>query len=978
MTEAARDGTAGQADAFPMVAIGGSAGSLEALKEFLAALPEDPGMAFVITTHHPPARRSLLPQILAEGTALAVSQAEDGVALEPDHVYVAPSDSDWRLEGRRLVRQPRENAREQGAPDRPYGPPHPVDALFRSLAAELGSRAIGIVLSGTGTDGTVGVRAIKSQAGMVMVQQPESAGFQGMPDSAIATNLVDYVLRPGDMPAALLAYAQAESQRSGREGGAHPDIPENILAGILQAVTERTGHDFSGYKQSTLLRRLERRMHVNGVSDAGEYLTFLRANPAETDLLFKEAIISVTNFFRDPDAWESLATGVLRDQLALAAAEGRGFRAWVVGCATGEEPYTLAILVCEALEAMGTTLPVQIFATDVDPEAVETARVGRYPAGIADDLTPERLRRFFIPEEDTYRVTKPLRNMVVFAEHNVLQDPPFTRMDLLTCRNLLIYLERELQRQVLPVFQYALRPAGVLFLGSSESVEDMDEAFSDVDKRWRIYRAEEGGQPPATRLMPSSGRGLTMFRRSPESPRGGEEGGFTHSVERLLASEFAPPAVLVNDRGEALFFHGHTGRFLEPASGPAQNRLTDMARDGLRAPLVQALRKVNGPDAEPARRRVWVRTDGEQEEVEVEVRPVHTPRTLRGLRLVSFLTLGSSWPGQEEATGDVPEPRPGRELQLERELDAARQDKQVTVEELQSSNEELQSMNEELQSSNEELEVSKEEVESLNEELRSVNAELEARVSDLAQANDDMKNLLDSTEIALLFLDADMHVTRFTEQASKLISLRDTDVGRPVDELTTALRYQDLTRDAREVLETLEPKEMEVQTEGGHWYQLRILPYRSAANSVFGLVCIFQDFQATKRLQADGDLLQGLLQTVHEPLLVLDPELRVVAANDGFYRVFPLTPAEVEERNLFGLGAGQWDQPELRALLQEALPERGSFRDFHLAVAFEDGTRCAISLSARQLPGEGGESGPILLSMEPVAAGGGTDGGVGG
>jgi two-component system CheB/CheR fusion protein len=582
-----------------VVAIGGSAGALEALQAFLGNLPAEPGMAFVIATHHPPDRRSLLPQILAEHCDLPVSEAAAGEELAAGRVYVLPSIHSWHLEGRRLIPQTRE---EEAAEARSghRGAPHPVDALFRSLAAEQGGRAVGIVLSGTGTDGTVGVRAIKAQGGMVMAQEPASAEFQGMPSSAIDTNLVDYVLAPADMPAALVAFVEAEArQRVVPE--AAPEIPEDVLEEIMARVTDRTGHDFSGYKRNTLVRRLERRMNVHGIEGARDYLRFIQRNPAETDLLFKDAIISVTNFFRDPEAWQALAEGPLQERLADAVAAGRDLRAWVVGCATGEEAYTLAILLSEALEAHDAPVSVQIFATDVDAEAVETARVGRYPAGIAEDLSEERLARYFIPEEDTYRISKPIRDMVVFAEHNVLRDPPFSRQDLITCRNLLIYLERDLQRSLLPVFQYALRPNGVLFLGPSESMEDQDHGFRTLDKRWRIYQVEP---ERAARLpeLPSRapGHALTRFQRPTEGWERRREGeGFTRSVERLLAYEYAPASVLVNDRGEALFFHGRTGRYLEPASGPTQNQLVEMARDGLRAPLMKALREVAGPDDEP-------------------------------------------------------------------------------------------------------------------------------------------------------------------------------------------------------------------------------------------------------------------------------------------------------------------------------------------------------------------------------------------
>jgi two-component system CheB/CheR fusion protein len=973
--------------AFPVVGIGGSAGSLEPLRALLRALPAEPGLALVIVTHHPPDQHSVLPDILAEATGLPVTQAEAGQPLEPDHVYVALPDRSWVLRDGALV--PREpEAAEEG------GPPHPVDVFFRSLAAEEGERAVGIVLSGTGTDGTLGVKAIKSQGGMVMVQDPDSAEFDGMPDSALGTGLVDYAQPPADIPPTLLAYLGARDQHRAPSAEPVPAVPEGVLRGILAEVSGRTGQDFSGYKRSTLVRRLEWRMHVHQISEAAQYLRYLRDNPAEADLLFKEVIISVTNFFRDPEAWQALAREVLPERLRAAADEGRPFRAWVVGCATGEEAYTLAILVCECLEELGGAGPeVQLFATDVDQEAIETARVGRYPAGITEDLSARRLARFFVAEEDSYRVSKELRDRVVFAEHNVLQSPPFTRLDLVSCRNLLIYLERDLQQRLLPLFRYALRPRGVLFLGTSETPEELTNQFRAEDREWRLYRVDPEAEPaplPA-RLGTPGHYGLGPREEAPATTASGEPAeGMTRVVERLLAEQFAPPCVVVNDRGEAVFVHGRTGQFLEPAAGPARSTLLDMARPGLRAPLSQALREVGGGEAERAERTAHVQTNGDTREVQVAVQRLRSPRTLRGMRLVSFRSAPApeppgETPEQASATAPTQASAPGEEpdaasevARLERELAATRQDKQVTVEELQSSNEELQSMNEELQSmneelqsSNEELEVSKEEVESLNEELRSVNAELEARVSELAETQDDMKNLLESTHIATLFLDEDLQIKRFTEAARELVALRDSDIGRPVGELSTNLRYGELTRDASEVLRTLVPKDVEVQTQAGHWYLLRIMPYRTADNVIRGLVCTFQDIQHTKHLQHSEAYFRAIVDTVREPLLVLDGDLRVVSANDGFYRTFPLAPGDVQGRPLFELGEGQWSHPELHSLLRQVLPERRSFRDCELEVRFPGRGPQRLALNGRILaPGDAGsdagEEGEemILLAMD--------------
>ena len=970
---------------FPVVGIGGSAGSLEPLREFIGELPDEPGTAFFIITHHPPSQPSLLPGLLADRSPLPVREAVDGLAVEANNVYVARPGGHWLLRDGKLVQQAQEGETGAGEDaEKVQGPPHPVDTFFRSLAAEQGLWSVGIILSGTGSDGTLGIKAIHSQGGMVMAQDPDTADFDGMPASSIATGMVDYTLPPGDMPAALVAYVRAAAGQRAALGGALPEVPEGTLGEILEVVGQRTGHDFSGYKRSTLLRRLERRMTVHRLDDPAEYLRYLRDNPAESDLLFKEILISVTNFFRDPEAWQVLNEGPLRERLLAAVSEQREFRAWVVGCATGEEAYTLAILVREWLDRWDHPPDVRIFATDVDQEAIEAARVGRYPTGIAEDVTEQRLARFFVAEEGAYRVTQNLRDMVVFAEHNALQDPPFTRMDLVSCRNLLIYLERDLQKRLLPLFRYALRDQGILFLGPSETPDELTDAFEGENRGWRIYRAKGQRQPGPLPEMPvrKRGQGASAFH-GPETPTSGEAGDrFSHSVERLLAVRFAPPAVLVNDRGEAVYIHGRTGRFLEPASGPAQNQLLEMARPGLRAPLSQALREVASGSAETVEQTVQVQTNGHTQDVRLEVQRIRTPQALRSFRLVAFRppeTEGEGGTGMEppelgSGAGGSGEgaPRGGQSdevARLERELETSRQDKQVAVEELQSLNEELQSMNEELQSSNEELEVSKEEVESLNEELRSVNAELEARVSELSEANDDLKNLLDSTEIATLFLDEDLRVKRFTEAARKLIALRETDVGRPVSELSSDLRYRDLTADGEEVLRTLTPKEVAVQTTSGHWYLLRILPYRTTQNVIKGLVCTFQDIQSAKRLEHSEAFFRAIVETVGQPLLVLDPDFRVVSANDSFYRTFPLTPSSVEGELLFGLGEGQWDHPELRSLLEEVLPRRQSFRDFDLTADFGGGQPIRLLLNGRQMEPETEGDAMILLAMDVVDGG---------
>jgi len=970
----------------PVVGIGGSAGSLQPLQSLLANLPADTGAAYVIVTHHPRGQRSLLPEILGPKTALPVQMVEEGEALAPDRVYVALPDDGWVLFHGKLIRSREAQERSGGSMpakgEQRSSPTHPIDAFFRSLAEDVGHRALAIVLSGTGSDGTLGIQAIKAQSGMVLAQDPDTAEFGDMPANAIATGQVDYVLSPADMPAALAGYLRSQGDRQAALTSQQAAIPQGILSKILNQVRNRTGHDFSGYKTSTLNRRLERRMDLRRSIDPEEYLIYLQSHPEEVDLLFQDFLISVTNFFRDPPVWATLGEALLPAMLQRAVRMGQEFRAWVVGCATGEEAYTLAILVRECVADWEQAPEIRIFATDVDQAAIAIARVGRYPAGIGRDLTEARVRRYFSAENDTFRISREVRDMVVFAEHNVLQDPPFTGLNLITCRNLLIYLERDGQERLLALFRYALRGQGLLVLGPSEGLDYQNEDFSVVDKESRIYRVTEGSVKARFPQMPGSARRRSRSLPFPEfqrNPAMETSDSLSHSVERLLAVEFAPPAVLVNDRGEVVYVHGRTGRFLEPASGPAWNQLLEMALPGLRAPLSQALKEVTDGDSEHVSRQVQVQINGDFKPFRLEVRRIRIPTVLAGLSLVAFHPV----PGADATNGSGSEPNGPEtvskgsgsdgtefEVRLKRELQILHHDKQIAVSELQAANEALQCLNEELQSRNEEhqsskeeLEAAKEEVESLNQELRSVNAELQTRITDLTDVNDDLKNLLDSTHLATVFLDEALNIKRFTTSVRDLIFVRPSDIGRPVSELATKLRYNALPTDAETVLDTLIPKEVKVQTQSGHWYLLRIQPYRSTTNVIRGVVCTFLDIQAAQGVARNEAFFRAVVDTVREPLLVLDMDYRVVSANDGFYRTFPLAPEAVEGNYLFDLGGGQWDHPELRLLLDEVLPQGRVFQGFDLTVDIGGSGPIALRLNGRRLELEEGTA-KILLAMD--------------
>jgi two-component system, chemotaxis family, CheB/CheR fusion protein len=961
---------------FPVVGIGASAGGLEALEKFFVHVAPDCGMAFVVVTHQHPGHTSLLPELLRKCTRLRVVVAADGLAVEPGCVYMSPP------EGYLAILNGTLHLME---PDEPGPLRLPIDYFFRSLAEDQKEKAIVIVLSGTGSDGTLGLKVVKAAAGMTMAQAPESAKYSGMPSSAIATGLVDYVLPTEQLPAQLGAYAQgpyfASAATASLDEGELPEPMQKINV-LLRA---RTGHDFSAYKAKTIRRRIERRINVHQLNGPLQYLRLLHENPHELDLLFCDLLIGVTSFFRDPGAFEVLAKAALPGLLA-ARPDGAPVRVWAPGCSTGEEAYSLAMVLREQMDRGTQQFSVQIFATDLDHKAVEAARAGLYPEGIARDVRPQRLVRFFVKEKDGYRIKKDIREMVIFAAQNVLKDPPFTKIDLLICRNLLIYLQPEAQERVLSLFHYALKPGGVLFLGTSESVSSLSDHFAPLDRKWRIFTRKE---PVVASLPPAQ-----FVAVSPQREAGPSGGGeivvrapklqLSVLLEKTLLNRFAPACVIVNDRGDILYIHGRTGDYLEPATGQPRLNVLDMAREGLRTDLATALRRAAGQGTPVVHEGVRVRSNGDFIAVRLAVMKLTEPESIRGLLLVTFQTEPAA---EKRSSPRTPPSRPaktppGRLVELEHELQHVKETLQSTVEELETSNEELkstneelQSTNEELQSANEELETSKEEMQSLNEELQTVNAQLQAKVDDLALTSDDMQNLLNSTELATLFLDQNLRIKRFTPEVTKLVKLIPSDTGRPIADLAFNLRYEELEADAAEVLRTLVFKEKEVQTKDGNWRQVRILPYRTTDNVIDGLVMTFVNInrskQAEQAAQQARAYAESVVATVREPLLVLDDGLRVVSANAAFYRAFALSPREVERQTIYQLHDGKWDNPGLRQLLEDILPKNSAFENFEIEHVFPGLGRLVLQLNARRLVQESGLPGMILLAMEVVKARGG-------
>ncbi len=830
---------------FPIVGIGASAGGLETLETLFKAMPPDSGIGFVLVVHLDRTHVSMLPELLQKYTPMPVRQVEDGMLVEPNHVYVIPPNKDLTIvHGTLHLTELVE----------PRGAKLPIDSFFRSLAQDQGTSASGIILSGTGTDGTLGVKAIKSSVGMVMVQSEETAKYGGMPRSAIATGVVDYVLAPDQMPEQLIRYTRHAT------GEAAPRVvpPDGPLPAALQKIfavlRARNQHDFSLYKKNTVCRRIERRMNVHQIDDIAGYVRYLQESDREADALFKELLIGVTNFFRDPEAFR-----VLQDEALPAILEAKpndySVRIWVPGCASGEEAYSVAILLDEGMERLGHRHAVQIFGTDLDPDAIAVARTGTYPASITADVEAKRLERYFAEQDDgKYRVIKRIREMIVFAQQNVITDPPFTTLDLICCRNLLIYLEPELQERLLRTFHYALKSDGVLFLGSSETIGASSKLFHTVHRKWRIFRRK-----PSTRTeipvhvpMPSEpykGRDLA----APRAVQRAEELSALQLAEVILQQSDAPPCAIINDALDVVYIHGRTGRFLEPAEGKVSVNILAMARAGLRNELADAIGHVAADKQEKVLRGLRVEHNGGHVVVDVSVRPVLTPMTIHGLMMVVF----EERPASSEMSA-VKKVRAKGIEELEQELHRSRQSLQNTIEELETSNEEfrsaneeLQSTNEELQSTNEEMETSKEELQSLNEESVTVNAELQARIDELSETTDDMKNLLDSTDIATLFLDTEMRIRRFTPSVTKIISLTAADIGRPIHHFASALIDTDLTGLGQQVLDDLIVREAEVEGENDRLFTLRVRPYRTVMNVIDGVVMTFTDETARRRAEQE-------------------------------------------------------------------------------------------------------------------------------
>jgi two-component system, chemotaxis family, CheB/CheR fusion protein len=958
---------------FPVVGIGASAGGLEAFSQLLNYLPVDTGMAIVLVQHLAPSQSSLLTKILARTTSLPVQTVVDGMAVAPNQVYVIPPNTILTLVAGRLRLQPRDLTQRINKA---------IDIFFESLARDRGENAIGVVLSGGDSDGTLGLEAIKAAGGLTLAQSEASAQVTSMPHMAIATGQVDFVLPPEEI-ATTLANLSRHPYLS-RPVTSSPDLTATeaatvseaaTLAAIFALIKTTSQVDFSQYKSTTLKRRLLRRMVLHRIESMDRYRQYLQENPAEIQALCQEILISVTSFFRDAGAFETLKQEVfpalLRDRPA-----DLPLRIWVAGCSTGQEAYSLAIVLLEFLARQPTSPPIQIFATDVSDPAIEAARLGIYRPSQVVEVSAERLQRFFVAMEGGYQISKTVRELCVFARQNLISDPPFSRLDLISCRNVLIYFDSALQKKVLPMFHYGLKPRGYLMLGSSETVGESSDLFTLLDHQHKIYAKQSSALRPPLNWVETN-RALKTAEPSPptvQPPRPD----LYEVADQVVLSRYGPVGVVVNSQLDILQFRGQTGAYLDPAPGRASRSLLSLVKESLRLDLRKALYQAR-QSGQPVEQVGTLQQGHRVGPVVIQVLPFQPSPEAETYFLVLFeegiqpspeveagANAGAEAGATSGASGDE-----GQDLHcLQQELDTTRSHLQAIIEEqestnqdLRAANEEILSSSEEIQSTNEELQTAKEEIQATNEELSTINDELYRRNAETTRISNDFQNLLSSINIPILMLAGDLSIRRFTPTAAALFNLIATDMGRPFSDINHRLALTDLDVQILAVITTLNQHSQEVQDQDGHWYDLRIRPYRTLDDRIDGVVLVLVDIDVLKRsteeLRQARDYAEAIVEMVKDSLLVLDADLRVVQANGQFYTTFQVSPLETEGCPIFELGNGQWNIPQLRSLLQDLLPRQTQVKDFRVHHEFDHIGPKTMRVNARQIDTATGQ--PLIL-----------------
>lgn len=952
---------------FPIVGLGASAGGLEALEVFFSHMPHDSGIGFVIIQHLSPKHKSIMGSLLEKNTKMKILEIKDGMKVKPNHVYLNPPSKDVTLiNGALQLMDPVKTGRIH----------LPIDSFFRSMAEEMGEKAICVILSGTATDGTLGLKAVKGEGGLVMVQAPNSAKYDGMPRSAIATGMVDFILSVEKIPAELAKYAKAPYIVPPKKVIVTDDQFANYIQKIFSLIRSGTGHDLSHYKHTTIRRRIERRMAIHQINKMADYVKYLQQTPPEVDILFKDMLIGVTNFFRDPEAFK-----VLKEQVLPALLKNKDpdalIRIWCVGCSTGEEAYSMAILFSEAMNLVKQHFNIQIFASDIDAQSIDYARLAIYPDNIAADVSQKRLYQYFIKEGNAYKVKKKIRDMIVFALHNVIKDPPFSKIDLVSCRNLLIYMDSKLQKKVLPLFHYTLNKDGILFLGTSESIGEFTDFFHPIDRKWKIFKRKDAFVTRAEDYpsMP--------FYHKPKLDDSVEkkvplEMDIQQVAEKAIFENFALPGVLINEKFEIIHFIGKTNKFLETPVGKASFNILSMAREGLRIKLSTALHNAVRQKQTTTFNSLRMKYNGEFRTVDLTVMPLTEFAVTPGYLLVMFDDKTPPVkPAKKKGGKTAKDESDPVIISLERELESTKDHLRATIEEmetaneeLRSTNEELQSVNEELQSTNEELETSKEELQSTNEELITVNTELQNKVDELSQANSDISNLLGSTQIGTIFLDTNLNIKRFTPAVINIFNLIQTDLDRPISDITSKIKYEQINKDSQEVLDTLIVKEAEVQDTDNNWYAMRISPYRTIENIIDGVVITFVDITKIKRAEMTlresraNQRLAAVVKDSNDAITVQDFEGNITEWNKGAVKMYGYSEDEALKMNIRDL-VPEDKRKEALALIKKIQKE--DVESFETRRITKDGKRLNVWLTVTRLVDDDGKPMAIATTERDIA-----------